>query len=872
MADDNMSAMLDVVRSGLREVGYRDNLVLPAYAFRDVLSSAAEPGSSVRTIELAAFAQSPPSYRSACFGVTTPADASPEAILPYRSLGAPQVLALHPGRGYAERWKIVASGRPQSLGRIATDDLADTFRRSRAEWEPRRVLEAKSSAFGGNAAQLDFFDAGLLPALEAALRPKLDRELHAILTRCQDAYKEWRPDATIEQVQAPLFRLVFRLIAAKMLIDRGDRPQWADLSAQAVIQNVEAFYFSGEDFEEALGDRPVQTVAWQQIREGLNLQNLSVETLAYIYENTFVTQDVRRRQGVHATPQEVAEYVVRQLPIEQLAERERTVFEPFAGAAPFLIAALGRLRELLPPDRSPADAHDYLVQRLSGIENDPFAREIARYSLILADYPNPNGWRVDSADAFGGPEFDRHLQQARVVLCNPPFGEFTPEERQSLPANALHRKEAEALRRVLLKPPALLGFVLPRTFLNRDVFHSLREGIIMNYSEISVTALPDTVFEKADQEVALLIAHNLRYSGKRFHSAFVSKEDYKNFISTGKPTWEQERTTTSHKSDGDNSLWHTPLQSLWNLLGSYTTLSSYVDIHYGISYKRINNASVSDVDRPGSTPGIQRVRGYLEALLVTNYRYVSTDPQLMSRQREGLDWKSPKIVLNSFRSSRGYWSVVGAVDAQGLVISSQFFGAWPKNNFPIEVIAALISGPVANAYLYEHRAGIDNQIRLLNEIPFPELTQEQIGLIVSLVDRYESYRGQWLAESQHGVRFAHKCLECLCQIDAAVLEAYALPAELEGELLRKFDGAERRPLPFHFPGYGEEYERAKQALQQEKEQRAVSKRYHDLVDKKYATGLTASEADEMERLSDRLDEFDAPFYDPIFETLRSKEQ
>ena len=172
MADNNTTAMLDAVRIGLRNVGYRDDLVLPSYSFRDVLADTKIPGSSVGKIELAAFAQSPPSYRSACFGVTTPADASAEAISPFRSLGAPQILALHPNQDYVERWKVVASGHPQSLGRIAMGDLADTFRRSRAEWGPRRVLEAKSSAFGSDAAQLDFFDAGLLPALEAALRPK----------------------------------------------------------------------------------------------------------------------------------------------------------------------------------------------------------------------------------------------------------------------------------------------------------------------------------------------------------------------------------------------------------------------------------------------------------------------------------------------------------------------------------------------------------------------------------------------------------------------------------------------------------------------------------------------------------------------------
>jgi hypothetical protein len=31
---------------------------------------------------------------------------------------------------------------------------------------------------------------------------------------------------------------------------------------------------------------------------------------------------------------------------------------------------------------------------LSGLENEEFSREIARLSLMLADYPNPNGWQL----------------------------------------------------------------------------------------------------------------------------------------------------------------------------------------------------------------------------------------------------------------------------------------------------------------------------------------------------------------------------------------------------------------------------------------------------------------------------------------------
>ena len=74
---------------------------------------------------------------------------------------------------------------------------------------------------------------------------------------------------------------------------------------------------------------------------------------------------------------DIAEYIVRRLPFENLDRDDRRIFEPFAGHAVFLIAALGRLRELLEPNVSEEDRHNYFVQMLTGMELDPFAIKMA---------------------------------------------------------------------------------------------------------------------------------------------------------------------------------------------------------------------------------------------------------------------------------------------------------------------------------------------------------------------------------------------------------------------------------------------------------------------------------------------------------------
>lgn len=496
MLDGLAHRTLALAEQGLREIGYTNALLRRDYAFADLLGTA----DSVRRVPLAAFAQEPPSYRSSCFGVLI-ADPGMD-VAQYRALGAPQLLELDEQE--VRRWKVTASGAPEILQRIAPDDLVRTISEHRADWSPESILRAKSIAFDASPVQLDFFDAGLLPAIEAVVHTKLDHLLRDALAASRAVYRE-RHLGVLEYPK--LFRLIFRLLAAKLFADRGQPGDWVQSDPATVLSAVERVYFGARAGEPVLGDPEVQQVAWSKIRSGFHLQNISVEALAYVYENTLVDEEMRRRYGTHSTPREVAEYVVRRLPFEELPLEERRVFEPFAGHAAFLIAALGRLRALLPPGTEPAARHDYFVQKLAGMEIDSFACEVARLSLMLADYPNPDGWRLLEGDAFSSPLLVTELSRARVVLCNPPFEDFTPDERAQYAGLRSVNKAAEILRRTLETPPDLLGFVLPRPFIDGQYYREARRSLRDTYASIELITLPDSAFQHSRMETVLLIAH-----------------------------------------------------------------------------------------------------------------------------------------------------------------------------------------------------------------------------------------------------------------------------------------------------------------------------------------------------------------------------
>jgi hypothetical protein len=790
------TTLLAIVRGGLRDIGYKDDLLRANYLFADILGPSAE----VRRIDLAAFGQEPPSYRSSCFGVSTSPHKGPEAILAYRALGAPQIFALHPEEGIVDHWKIRAQGDPELLRQIDAEHVRSFIQDHRSEWSPDQVLRAKSLSFDREPRQLDFVDLGLIPVIDGVVQTKLDILLNEILAAIKHLYQEHFQS---EPDYKALFRLVFRLVAAKLLADRQQPGNWNSSNAETAIKAVEDFYFKGAHKELVLPNEHFQDRAWSMLRNAFSFANLSVEALAYVYENTLVTPETRKKQDIHATPPEIAEYVVQQLPFEELARDQRRVFEPFAGHAPFLIAALGRLRTLS-SDLDTAQRHEYLVRMLSGMEIDAFACEVAQYSLILADYPNSNGWRVENEDVFSSSQIDDYLRQADIVLCNPPFGDFTPEERRANTSIRSANKAVEALRRVLQHQPKMLGFVLPSAFRNGRSYRESRKQIAKLYENVDLVSLPKVAFQHSTAETVLLIAHGARSGQQRRRSLLVDRDNYQQFIQQGRPTWKTEVLVASPEDEAHPVLWHTPLHHVWDRLASLPRLGDIADVSRGIQYNIPFKANISrltaEEPKPGFVKGLWNVQDGLEPYISTSFRYLSTEHQWRLYDAYGLPWEQPKVIANAAFLKVGRWSIAGAVDEQGLICSQRFHGIWPKSNVPIEVIAAIINSPVANAFVSTQRTSRDNQVRIVEAVPVPEFTFQQIDTITSLVHKYRSYREQWLEQPLQANHFEQLCRQFMYQIDAEVLAAYDLPPRLEKELLDYFAGY-KRPGPVQFDRY-----------------------------------------------------------------------
>ena len=783
-------AIFGAVLKNLGELGYKDELLQKDYAFVDWF----QPNNPVRTIPAAAFSQTPHSYDSACIAVVlSNGKCGRPLIVENRALGAPY--AFEVTEKEVVHWRV---GKDQEssreLLRISPDQIARTFEENRSRWAAPDVLRSKSIGFKLGPRQLDFIDLGLIPALERQISTKLDIILREVIQAAATSNNKLNLRL--------LYHLIFRILAGKVLHDRAISP-FADFTSRdqgKILQEVARYY--GEQ-QPAIVDDETRGLVFSAIWQQLDFRNLSVEVLAYIYENTLVDPETRRDLGTHSTPHAIARYVVHHIPFERLEENQRTILEPFCGHGIFLVAALQRLRQLLDPKMDAVKRHEYFVRMLHGFELDRFAIEVAKLCLMLADFPNHNGWKLTPEDVFRSQAFIPTVRSCNVVLSNPPFGDFTNKERPRYDGLKSFHKPAEFLDRVLKYLPrnGMLGLVLPHKFLDGNGYRETRENLFRQFSSIEITALPDNIFEKSRVESALVIATEARKNGSgRLSVAFtdVAKKDGLKFLE--EYAYTRKDGATLKFQEAKKSLKVVLFLEAWNRLADNPRLGESAHIHRGLEWQPPfrENRYVSKEPKPGFEKGIHQAHNLL-SFQTPDTVYLSTIQQHRLYSAFDFPWHEPKVLLNAVRRAQGPWRLSAFPDFSKLKASQNFHAIWAKEPWTPNAICAVLNSPLANSFVASHEFQKHILKQTLHNLPLPRLDKHDIALLDRMVTDYISTMNEIEAPLKRA-EIEGKAHALLLSIDAFVLKGYGLSPRLEREILDLFAG-EQRPVPFSFTAY-----------------------------------------------------------------------
>ena len=147
-----------------------------------------------------------------------------------------------------------ATGDPVLQEIFPTSRLVEVIRERRGCGGERSYPARSVFPFPPNRSSSTSQDADYRPG-HRVVRKKLDRLLSEAVTYAVDAYQE---HVTGGPDMAGLFRLVFRLLAAKLLDDRGHPGRWAQGEASDIVDRVERYYYGDQPIPPAVSHPEVQ--------------------------------------------------------------------------------------------------------------------------------------------------------------------------------------------------------------------------------------------------------------------------------------------------------------------------------------------------------------------------------------------------------------------------------------------------------------------------------------------------------------------------------------------------------------------------------------------------------------------------------------
>ncbi len=835
---------LSSIKTKLLGCGYRADWLRSDYQFSDNLTIKPMVG----------FAQLPFDARSSCVAVLESQGDPRSEVEQCRPTGAPLVFVC---AGDSLQWWRQGVDGPHWVDSVNENRLNDFFVERKDDFSPDAIYRAKTWGRFRSEFQLSFVDVGLMPLVEEEVGKALEQLIERNVTMTKSRLG-W--DAISAQQGHWLLKSVFWLVSAKILHDK-DVPNFSDLD---LLDVKKAFATLGKHY----GTPPI-SVGSKAKREALSkvaedvarfssLSLTTTESLAHVYENTLISKATRSELGTHSTPTYLVDYIVGKLSdwIQEIPEDKRSVFEPACGHAAFLVSAMRLLTELLPESKAtPGRRRQYLRKRIHGIDKDSFALELARLALTLTDMPNPDGWDLQAEDMFLTNEIEVQSKANTILLANPPFEKFSDIESQHYAAKnaspVVNNKAVEMLRRALLnmQPGSVFGFVMPQSMLHGKFAKDVRQLMLKNFELREISLFADKVFSFADVESTVLIGRCVSEPSRA-----NSKVRFQRIREWQMPDFQSLYHVTNVKMvpqsrfneavDWDMRI--PDLEEVWLDLERLSMLGDHANLGQGLVYKGVYLPSDAITFSPNHFKDAEKgfVRFGPEEIGLTSLptRYwMNLDDAVIRRSLTGTRTGERQVLLNYARVSRGPWRLKALIDSKGHAVTSRFMTV-RSNRLSLETLWALLNSPVANAFAFSHLGKRDNLVGEIRRLPVP--IDVKFDDVESTVVKY--------FEANEACAEPIELQRLLTDVDAAVLQLYNIPIQLEYQLLSLFDGWERLGVPFKqsvlIPSELGGKVRFSDFVQYEKDWRKTNRRRGKLIDKKIEGTLTKDEQAELECL------------------------
>ena len=764
---------LNEVKRALVTIGYDQRAIVPDYDF-------AVPGdaNALGQVDMAAFSD-PVRHDlyTSCIAVhrVRGAENVQHKLQELTYLASPVALFLQTDS--VDIWPVTRTLQPQPLASVEYDRLYSYFAERARDFQPAVLAAAKSTG-----RQLGFFDLdrSLLQFAYETTQQFLVERFEAAVTAARQSLAGREGQATGDLTKAALQILAAAILEDKKLLGSGESHTVEDLIRRSATMYGQ--YFDVNVLHKI--GRDVGQIAFESLRQNLTFRSFTNEMLGYFYENAFVDKELRKELGVYYTPQSIAKRILSKLPVEEIPPSDRVVFDGSSGSGNLLLAAFERIGDLLPNGWDRDQRHEYLVQRIHGVDVDQFATQVAGLSLFFIDLPAGDAWDVSSADFMDSSPIS-FPRPPTIVIGNPPFKETrSANGRREQRASLFLNKYLD-----LLSAGGLLGVVLPETFLENSSCREARNRLLNECEILELWHLPEGIFPMSRVATVVAIARKHGAIGDRpdapvrIERVGSLSDERTLFLEAGRLRFSYVVPSTRPWSQDRNFIVSSsPLQkSVWDAIRVPRKLGDVASIRNGIIPGSAQRADHIFNTKPNedAKPWIGKATSVRPYSLDPSGTGFVTYPGDLERPRLKLQriFESPnaKVLVNSGRAPGNPWRICAAIDEVGYFPSQGFYCVTPRDeSVSLEELVAVLNSSVASAWVdnLNRRRWIGKDT--LQQMPFPTFSETVRDEIRSMVNQIMDLKKRELTRPSGHASAVNAIRELSLSIERLVHDAFGI--------------------------------------------------------------------------------------------------
>ena len=657
---------------------------------------------------------------------------------------------------------VTTNKRPEARqlrDEMSYEQLDEFFINYRTDINPRQILDVKSGlshfiAFPEvNPIQLRLF---AFPITRDLLARNFEGAVNS-LRQSMITKKELPPINTNTVVT----QIAVQLLGAIVLAHRGKLgPKLEDPNASFADVFNEAAKLFPRYFERSLIEENARLASEAySLLQTATYSSFTPDMLDELYTRAYPDRIKRKLEGRFDTPLYLTRRILENIPIESIAPKDRLVVDMTCGWGSFLIAGYERLNRMTDMKES-----EYpLSKHILGNDIDQFTAQLASLALMTAS--SSDHWQVDAKDALSWtPPGD----SPTVVVGNPKFSgnRKSGNATTALDPKGKRKRLQEAdyfLDRAisLLRSGGFVAMLMPKSFSVDEASSYLRKNLLETCDVLEIWDLPDQVFQdQAKVRPVVVFARKRERAGTacaypvRVRS--IQGNNLQSFSLFGKFTastlvrsqtkWTERRQGTSHSTVTHIMDYTTILdEKEWlDLRGRNLRLVEVANRISGL-IKGKDERRKRYLDTPsrlvpflvGAKESIPRPFYIQYGNKTILYPKALEKPRLVDESK----LRGIKVLLVSDPDPSWGRRVKVAIDRQGYYPSNHFWILTPiegdSPEITNEVIAAVLSWDVANAWIIDNLRYPWIQSRTLDDIPFPHLSIEDCQVIQAAVHNIE---------------------------------------------------------------------------------------------------------------------------------------